>query len=175
MYRRASRRRRSLRSRTCAGQGVLLAAGAAGDLLRAAHRQPMHHLGGVIFDHWHNADERASSPLFAGAEQGNGFVDAALPGVGALGGGDVVDVIPLHAVGELAEEDAGLLIDRERGAEVGRDGHLLRSVGDGQGDLNRVSTLQPDGLADGGADADHVLATHHANGVRNGRNSRLRQ
>jgi len=69
----------------------------------------MHHLGGVIFDHWHNADERASSPLFAGAEQGNGFVDAALPGVGALGGGDVVDVIPLHAVGELAEEDAGLL------------------------------------------------------------------
>ena len=137
MYRRASRRRRSLRSRTCAGQGVLLAAGAAGDLLRAAHRQPMHHLGGVIFDHWHNADERASSPLFAGAEQGNGFVDAALPGVGALGGGDVVDVILLHAVGELAEEDAGLLIGRERGAPFEKAGARARFIASGHHSLAR--------------------------------------
>jgi hypothetical protein len=54
------------------------------------------------------------------AEQGNGFVDATLPGIGALGGGDVVAVIPLHAVGELARERAGWLAGRERGGEVGQ-------------------------------------------------------
>jgi hypothetical protein len=35
----------------------------------------------------------ASSPLLARAEQGDGLVDAPLPGIGALGGGDRVDVI----------------------------------------------------------------------------------
>src|SRR5215831_7231342 len=107
----------------------------------------------------------APSPLPARAEQGNGFVDATLPGIGALGGGDVVDVIPLHAVGELAEERAGLLVGRERGGEVGRYGHLPGGVGDGEGDVYGVSALEPGGLADRGADADHVLAAHHANRV----------
>jgi hypothetical protein len=54
-------------------------------------------------------DERVSSPLLA-AEQGSGLINATLPGVGALGGGDVAGVIPLHAVGELGEDCAGLLI-----------------------------------------------------------------
>jgi hypothetical protein len=63
-------------------------------------------------------------------------------------------VIPLHAVGELAEEYAGLLIGRERGGEVGGEGHLLRGVRDGQGDADGISALQPDGLADGSADAE---------------------
>ena len=62
--------------------------------------------------------EGLSSPLFAGAEQGNGFIDAALPGVGALGCGDVVGLVPLHAVGERAEECGGLLVGGERGGEV---------------------------------------------------------
>jgi hypothetical protein len=64
--------------------------------------------------------------LLAGAEQGSGLINATLSCVGALGGGDVAGVIPLHAVGELAEEYAGLLIGRGRGGEVGGEGHLLR-------------------------------------------------
>lgn len=59
--------------------------------------------------------------MLAGAEQGNGLIKATLPGGGALGGGDVAGVIPPHAVGELAEEYAGLLIGRERGGEAGRE------------------------------------------------------
>ena len=59
--------------------------------------------------------------MLASAEQGNGRVDAPLPGLGGLGGGDVADVIPLHAAGELGEERAGLLIGRERGGEAGRN------------------------------------------------------
>jgi hypothetical protein len=39
--------------------------------------------------------------------------------------------MPLHAVGEPAEERAGLLIGRERGGEAGGEGHLLRGVRDG--------------------------------------------
>jgi len=105
--------------------------------------------------------ERVSSSLLAGAEQGDGLIDATLPGVGALGGGDAVDVIPLHTVGELAEECADLLVGRERGGE----GHLPRGVRDGQGDTDGISAVQPGGLADGGADADHVLAAHHADRV----------
>ena len=38
------------------------------------------------------------SPLLAVEEQGDGLVDAPLSRVGALGGIDVVDVVPLHAV-----------------------------------------------------------------------------
>ena len=112
-----------------------------------------------------HVDERRWSPLLAGAEQGNGPIDATLPGIGALGGGDVGDVIPLHAAGQLAEECAGSLIGRERGGEVGGHDHLLRGVGDGQGDTDGVSAVQPGGLADGGADADHMLAAHHADRV----------
>jgi len=103
--------------------------------------------------------------LLAGPEQGDGLVDAALPGLGGLGGGDVADVISLHAVGELAEERAGLLIGRERGGEAGGQGHLLRGVRDGQDDTDGISARQPGGLADGGADADQVLAAHHGDRV----------
>ena len=52
------------------------------------------------------------SPLLAVEEQGDGLVDAALARVGALGSIDVIDVIPLHAVGELRKEGSGSLISR---------------------------------------------------------------
>ena len=77
----------------------------------------------------------------------------------------LLNVIPLHAVGELAEECAGLLIGRQRGGEVGRDGHLPWHVCDGQGHADGVFAFQPGGVADGGADADHVLAAHHGDRV----------
>jgi hypothetical protein len=41
---------------------------------------------------------QAISPLLAVDEQGDGLVDVPLAGVDALGGIDVIDVIPLHAV-----------------------------------------------------------------------------
>ena len=50
------------------------------------------------------------SPLLAVEEQGDGLVDAPLAGVGAFRGIDVVDMVPLHAVGELSEECSGALI-----------------------------------------------------------------
>ena len=49
--------------------------------------------------------------------------------------------------------------------EVGRDLHLRRGVSDGQADVDRIPGLQAGGLADGGADADHVLAAHDADGA----------
>jgi len=72
-------------------------------------------------------DELVSRHLcLPGAEQGHGLIDATLPGVSALGSGDVVGVISRHAVGKLAEKCAGLFIGRERGGEVGGQDHLLR-------------------------------------------------
>src|SRR5580704_17264030 len=78
-------------------------------------------------------------PLLARAEQGDGLVDAALSGIGALGGGDRVDVIALQAVGELSEEGAGLLVGREGGGEIGRDRQLRRAVRDGERDVHGVA------------------------------------
>jgi K+:H+ antiporter len=39
--------------------------------------------------------------LLAGAEEGDGLIDATLPGVGALGGGDAVDVVLHRNLGQL--------------------------------------------------------------------------
>ena len=89
--------------------------------------------------------------MLAGAEQGSGLINATLSCVGALGGGDVAGVIPLHAVGELAEEYAGLLIGRGRGGEVGGEGHLLQGVRDGQGDADGIFALQPASLPAAGS------------------------
>src|SRR5580700_12343007 len=104
----------------------------------------------------------ASSPLLAAAEQGNGFIDPTLPGVGTLGGGDVVDVIPLHAIGELAEECAGLLVGRERGGEVGGKRYLPRVSATVRVTRMGSPPFSPVGPTDGGADAEHVLTAHHA-------------
>jgi hypothetical protein len=45
------------------------------------------------------------------------------------------------------------------------EGHLLRGCRDGQGDADEIFAIQTGGVADGGADADHVLAAYHADRV----------
>jgi hypothetical protein len=95
---------------------------------------------------------------------GSGLINATLPGVGALGGGEVADVIPLHASESLPK--TALACSSARARRRGRrEGHLLRGVRDGQGDADGIFALQTGGVADGGADADHVLAAHHADRV----------
>jgi hypothetical protein len=69
------------------------------------------------------------------------------------------------AVGQFSKERPRPVISGQGGGEVGRDLNLARRVRDGQGHADRVAALQPGGLADGGADADHVPARHHADRV----------
>src|SRR4051794_24322362 len=108
---------------------------------------------------------RSDSPLLSSAEQCDGLVDTSLPGLSGLRAVDVVDVIPLKTVGELAEEGAGRWVGRESGLEVVWNVDLAGRLGDGQPDRDRIPGLQPGGLADRGADTDHVPPAHHGNGV----------
>ena len=52
--------------------------------------------------------------------------------------------VPLHAVGELGQEGAGLLSAASAAVEVGAGaGHLLRGVRDGQGDADGSPPCSP--------------------------------
>src|SRR5215213_9473199 len=101
------------------------------------------------------------SALLAVPEQRDRLLDASLPGLGALGGVDVVHVVALHAVRELGEEGCRCLVGGQGDREVLGNGDLARAVRDGQGDLDGGTAYQTGGLSDGRTDADHLLVAHH--------------
>ena len=102
-------------------------------------------------------------PLLPVGEQPDGLVDPSLSGVRRLGRVDVVDVVPLQAVGQPVEELSRARRGVQRVGEVRRHVDGARGVIDGQLDLDAVSGLETGLGADRGTDADHRLSTHHAN------------
>src|SRR4051794_21394638 len=99
-------------------------------------------------------------------EQRNGLLDAPPPRLGGLRAVDVVDVVALQAVRQPREEGGGLGVARQGLGKVRRHIDLARAVGKAQRDTDRVVALEAGGLADRGADADHVLAAITATVLR---------
>ena len=102
------------------------------------------------------------TPLLSRAEQRDRLLDAPLPRLGGFCPVDVVEVVPLEAVGELGEEGLRVRVGGKGSGEVAGNVEFARGVGQRQRHVDRVAALEAGLLPDGSADADHVLAAHHA-------------
>ena len=93
-------------------------------------------------------------------EQADRFVDAPLTGFGSLGRVDIVDVVPLKAVGQVMEEPVRPLVRLQSGCEVRRHLYYPRGVRNSESDANQVTSRETRCRTVGGAETDHVRAAH---------------